>query len=110
MRQCLLLSNFHPQENANLDQSQLCVAKGLVIDRLQKVSIGHAVMKSRFCRASYGFLHKEEYNPEANRHLGRNPVRDPLDGRYYVDDMIKWVVKKVSILALYQHQYQRFER
>ena len=67
------------------------------MDRLQKVGIGHAVMKSRFCRASYGFLHKEEYNPEVSRHLGQHPVLDRLDGKYYVYDMIKWVVKKVSI-------------
>lgn len=76
----------------NLRISQLCVAKGLVIDRIQKLKSGKAVLKGRVCRASYGLEAMVLYDEK--KHVGQ-PVTKSVDGKNYATNQIEWIIKKV---------------
>jgi len=73
--------------------SQLAVVKGLVIDRIQKLKSGTAVLKGRMCRNSYGIKDYVPYHED--QHIGQ-PVFTDLDGTLCVDDQIFWAIKKVK--------------
>ena len=74
---------------------QLAVCKGIVADRVRKLKAGKAVLRSRCCRASYGTLHKEEYDQSKPHHVGRPITVDPLNGKSYVTRSIDWFIKQV---------------
>lgn len=74
--------------------SQLAVVKGLVIDRVQKLKSGKAVLGRRICRASYGIEMSVRYNKD--EHIGRSVYRD-LDGELWVKGQIDWMIKKVRL-------------
>ena len=76
--------------------SQLAVVHGLVMDRVQTISRGAAVFKERCCRASYGVLCLEEYNPNNPAHVSSKMTIDPRDGKRWAEDQIDWFVKQVS--------------
>lgn len=80
----------------NVLNSQLAVMKGLVIDRLRKIETGQPVLRIRRARVSYGILSAVPYDPKI--HDGEDIVTDPVDGRQYANNMIKWIIKKVSSL------------
>jgi hypothetical protein len=72
---------------------QLAVVKGLVVDRLQRETAGHSAMVTRCPRASYGVKCRQLYRKAF--HKGQRPVRDPIDGKKYVENQIMWLIKKV---------------
>ncbi|KAH6665116.1 hypothetical protein B0J14DRAFT_492708 [Halenospora varia] len=74
------------------DDPQLAVMKGLVIDRLRKIETGQPVLRIRRARVSYGILSAVPYDPKI--HDGEDIVTDPVDGRQYANNMIKWIIKK----------------
>jgi hypothetical protein len=75
--------------------SQLAVVKGVVADRIQKLTLGPSIMGKRCCRASYGMVCMELYN--RTKHVGLPTWTDPLDKKVYVLDQIDWFVKKVGV-------------
>ena len=85
----LSVSNFHVKR-------QLAVIQGLVMDRIQGLSGGNEVFSERCCRLSYGVICMEEHNPSLPRHIGQPIVKDPRDGKTWVDNQIKWFVKQVG--------------
>ncbi len=51
----------------------------------------------RITQSSYGFEITEEYSKETiPAHANVKPTKDPLDGISYVDNVIDWVIIKVS--------------
>jgi len=60
---------------------------------MQKLQGGKAVLASRICRQSLGIICKMLYNP--NVHLGQTTIKDPIDGKRYVDRQIDWLIKAV---------------
>ncbi|KAF2672742.1 hypothetical protein BT63DRAFT_436614 [Microthyrium microscopicum] len=76
-------------------EPQLAVAKGVVHDRVRKVSSGQGVLNWRCARASYGTLCKIEYDQSNPNHRGAvTPTLDPLDGKMYVTQAIEWFIRK----------------
>jgi hypothetical protein len=71
------------------------VAKGLVIDRVQKLTKGQAVYTGKCCRVSYGVLVRERY--DSIRHRGEYVTKDPLDGIKWAEEQIDWLIKEVSL-------------
>ena len=84
---------------------QLAVCKGLVADRVRKLKAGQAVLKWRCCRASYGIVCAEIYNPKNPEHIGRKTRRDPKDGKIYLQKVISWFIKKVGRPIKYERQW-----
>ncbi|KAI5795049.1 hypothetical protein EDC01DRAFT_629803 [Geopyxis carbonaria] len=74
-------------------EPQLAVCKGLVIDRMLRLSTGTVVI-SRLSRASYGILYNEKFNKV--KHRGQSPQIDPIDGKYYAMDQIRWLIDQGS--------------
>jgi hypothetical protein len=74
---------------------QLAVCKGIVSDRVRKLSSGKAVLGWRCARASYGTLCKIRFNKENQQHIGRATRRDIHDGKDYIHDTIAWFIRKV---------------
>ena len=57
-------------------------------------SLKSIVFKERCCRLSYGILYREEYDPEYNpTYIGQNVVRNPYDGKLWVEGQIDWFLK-----------------
>ena len=78
------------------ENSQLAVVQGLVLERSQVTSLGAMVFKGRCCRLSYGVLCREEYDPNDNpTHIGQRILQSPLDGKYWVEGQIDWLLKQV---------------
>ncbi|KAF1810891.1 hypothetical protein P152DRAFT_400506 [Eremomyces bilateralis CBS 781.70] len=89
---------------------QLAVCKGLVADRIAKLSSGKSILGWRCCRASYGTKCKVLYNPENPQHHNRQTVRDALDDKLYLHDTVEWFIKKgdpVSIDRPIIHNFRR---
>ena len=82
-------------------EPQLVVCKGIVADRVQKLKSGRSVLGWRCCRASYGTLCKELYNPQNPQHFGQRTLKDPLDGKLYVNNCISWFIKQVTELQIH---------
>ena len=83
----------HDVNFADFDSSQLAVFKGVIIDRVQRLKAGRAVLKSRKSRASYGVGIRRPY--DAHKHVGQACIKG-LDGRLYVCNQIGWITRKVS--------------
>ncbi|KAL9074642.1 MAG: hypothetical protein Q9157_004316 [Trypethelium eluteriae] len=107
-------SELHP--NAQFMQvriapdPQLAVCKGLVADRLRKLTVGRSVLGWRCCRASYGIVCKELYDKHKPSHVGREIRKDSRDGKTYVLRSVEWFVKKgepVSIDRPIEHDFMR---
>lgn len=45
--------------------------------------------------SSYGFLLIEEYHPGLRGHQAASPRPNHLDGKKYVHDCLRWLIKKV---------------
>ncbi|KAJ4293692.1 hypothetical protein N0V90_008976 [Kalmusia sp. IMI 367209] len=73
---------------------QLAVCKGLVADRIRKLITSHSVLGWRCCRSSYGTMCKIAYDKKNPEHVGKQLVRDPLNGKMYIMQAIAWFVKK----------------
>ncbi|KAL8365366.1 hypothetical protein RB595_004255 [Gaeumannomyces hyphopodioides] len=89
----------HPRaEGAGIllcEDPQLVVVRGLLFDR-QQAARRKPVLAGRIARASYGIVVKEPYDPEIHRHiiLDEDLVTDPLDGKKYASNQIKWLIRK----------------
>jgi len=89
-------------------EPQLAVVKGIVVDRLQRVSHGQSALSTRCCRASYGIVCRQPY--DKGRHKGQPPIKDPINGEKYVEDQINWLVKQGEVLPVdrpIQHDFYR---
>lgn len=72
---------------------QLAVVKGLVINKLQKISRGRSVLRSRCCRASYGIVCDTPWKKYL--HTDQIRVKNPYDRKYYATNQIHWLVRQV---------------
>ncbi|GAW14132.1 hypothetical protein ANO14919_035260 [Xylariales sp. No.14919] len=77
---------------AEADEPQLAVAKGLVLDRMHMAKLGKAALRVRKARASYGVVTRERYDKRS--HSGKQPTVSTLDGELWIEDEIKWVIRK----------------
>jgi hypothetical protein len=77
-----ILKASHPQE---------VVAKGLVINRLQKMKIGTSVLTSRISVNSVGLVTDVLYNPA--KHINAK-VHKALNGQKYADNAINWLIRE----------------
>ena len=66
------------------------------MDRVQTISRGAAIFKERCCRASYGVLCLEKYDPQNPAHLRSKRLVDPRDGKSWAEDQIDWFIKQVG--------------
>lgn len=74
---------------------QLAVCKGIVADRVYKLTAGSSILKSRCCRASYGTLCRELYDKHNRHHIGRSTTTDEVTQKLYVTQSVTWFIKKV---------------
>jgi len=101
LRYAFGMSQFYCAQNIQIHvapEPQLAVCKGIVSDRLRKLQSGKAVLEWRCARASYGTLCKILYDKRNPDHVSRGSFRDPLNGKYYINNAIVWFVKKVCDL------------
>lgn len=76
---------------------QLVVVKGLVINKLQKISRGRSVLRSRCCRASYGIVCNTPW--DKYHHKGQIPVKNIYDRKNYATNQIRWLVKQACSIT-----------
>lgn len=89
---------------------QLAVCKGLVSDRIRKILTSHSVLGWRCCRASYGTVCTIAYDKKNPEHQGKELVRDPMNGKFYIAQSIAWFVKKgepVSVDRPIEHSFAK---
>lgn len=87
---------------------QLAVCKGLVAERVSRIRSGVSILKWRRCRASYGIIHKEVYNPNNPHHICRPIVKDATSGLRFVTQSVNWFIRKVySLIIIF---WQRFSK
>ncbi|KAF2841345.1 hypothetical protein M501DRAFT_1029446 [Patellaria atrata CBS 101060] len=73
---------------------QLAVCKGIVVDRLRKFHVGHAVIGWRCARASYGTICKVPYDKNNPDHANVPTQKDSMTGKLYVANAIAWFIRK----------------
>ena len=66
---------------------------GLVLKRTQAIQYQQEVFAERCCRASYGVLIKEIYDPQV--HLSEDTKKDPHDNKVWAINQIDWLIKQV---------------
>jgi hypothetical protein len=81
-----ILKAEHPQE---------VVAKGLVINRLQKMKIGTSVLTSRISVNSVGLVTDILYNPAKHTNA---KVHRALNGQKYASNAISWLIREGDAL------------
>ncbi|KAF2760339.1 hypothetical protein EJ05DRAFT_280146 [Pseudovirgaria hyperparasitica] len=89
---------------------QLAVCKGMIVNRVQKLRSNKSPIGIRCCRASYGSLCKELYNPNYAAHANIPSEIDPLNGKEYVVNVVEWYIKKgepIDADAPMMKQYKR---
>jgi len=91
-------------------EPQLAVCKGVAADRVRKVKGGEAILGWRCCRASYGTICKILYDKNNPEHHGRPTYRDPLNGKYYINQAIAWFIKKGEPLDVDTPLIHKFSR
>ncbi|KAH7007838.1 hypothetical protein B0J12DRAFT_753154 [Macrophomina phaseolina] len=76
------------------ENPQLVVCNGLVLDRIQELRSPskQPVIRERFCRASYGIVCRERYDPK--KHINAIVVKDARDGQKWAQDRIEWLIKR----------------
>lgn len=85
-------------------EPRLAVAKGLVMDRRQKLVTGASALKTRIARASYGILCREPHNPEV--HVGEEVEFDQyIKGKRWAKNQIEWFIRKVSNSRVREGQF-----
>jgi hypothetical protein len=75
-------------------EPQLCVCRGLVQDRIRRLSSGVGVLGWRCSRASYGTICKMPYEAGNQSHAGRQITKDPYTGKLYLINAIEWFIYK----------------
>jgi hypothetical protein len=73
---------------------QLVVSRGIILDRMRKLTAGKAVLGWRCCRASYGIVAKEVYRRKNPNHADLPRVRDEVNGKEYIENVVAWLIKK----------------
>ena len=71
------------------------MVKGPVIDRIQKLRSGRAVLNNRICRASYALSLDLPY--DSKKHKGQE-VYKHYDGVVYARNHMDWMIRKVCHL------------
>lgn len=88
------LPNAHSITVRVAPDPQLAVCKGIVADRVRKLLTSQSVLGWRCCRASYGTMCKIQYDKKNPDHVGKELIRDPLNGKQYITQAIAWFVRK----------------
>ncbi|KAL4914331.1 hypothetical protein BDW62DRAFT_145246 [Aspergillus aurantiobrunneus] len=73
-----------------VEEPQLAVVHGLVLDRIQQLRQGVVMFGSRCSPVSYGIVCDIIYDPE--KHLGERVRRDPRDDNLYAVDQVEWLI------------------
>ncbi|KAL4898880.1 hypothetical protein BDW74DRAFT_126341 [Aspergillus multicolor] len=73
-----------------VEEPQLAVVHGLVLDRMQQLKKGVVMFGSRCSPVSYGIICDLIYDPE--KHLGEPVRRDPRDDNLYAIDQVEWLI------------------
>ena len=91
------LSTFPSARNMQVSvapEPQLAVCRGIVHDRVRKLSSGTGVLGWRCSRASYGTVCKMLYDQRNPSHAGRQVIRDQYNGKMYLINAIEWFIYK----------------
>jgi hypothetical protein len=91
------LSTFPSARNIQVHvapEPQLSVCKGIVMDRVRKLSSGTGVLGWRCSRGSFGTICKMPYDPRNPSHAGRQVIRDQYNGKMYLINAIEWFIYK----------------
>ncbi|KAF2497224.1 hypothetical protein BU16DRAFT_617235 [Lophium mytilinum] len=105
-----------PHSNANGMQvriapdPQLAVCKGLVADRVRKLTTNQSVLGWRCCRASYGTICKILYNKKNPEHVGKPTIKDPINNKLYISQAVAWFIKKGEPVSVDQPIIHNFLR
>lgn len=75
-----------------INDPQLAVARGLVMDRVQKLKGGTGIYSGKCSRVSYGVLCRLPYDKVLHR--GEPVEVDPLDKQKWAVEQIDWLVKE----------------
>lgn len=75
-----------------VNEPQLAVARGLVMDRVQKLKGGVGIYSGKCSRVSYGVLCRQPY--DRTLHRGEVIEIDPLDKRKWATEQIDWLIKE----------------
>ncbi|KKK15548.1 hypothetical protein ARAM_004684 [Aspergillus rambellii] len=77
-------------EILTVDEPQLAVVQGQVINRIQEIKHGATALQSLYTRNSYGVICDQLYDPE--KHVGQ-PVRyDERNKKRYAVQQIEWLI------------------
>jgi hypothetical protein len=89
---------------------QLAVCKGLVADRVRKLTTNQSILGWRCCRASYGTICKIQYNKKNPEHIGKPTMKDPINNKLYITQAVAWFIKKGEPVAVDQPIIHNFVR
>ncbi|KAJ5888612.1 hypothetical protein N7495_008653 [Penicillium taxi] len=89
-----IMSN--PIEVLTVDEPQLAVVQGLVLNRKQQLQQGSHTIHSLFSRVSYGVICDQLYDP--SRHTGETVRHDKWDKKIYATQQIDWIVKQGQLV------------
>jgi len=89
---------------------QLAVCKGLVADRVRKLTTNQSILGWRCCRASYGTICKILYNKKNPEHIGKPVTKDPINNKLYITQAVAWFIKKGEAVSVDQPIIHNFVR
>lgn len=92
------------------DEPQLAVCRGLVIDRMQRITTMRNVLTGRICPASYGVLCDMPYDKNNRQHVGQDVYKHAIFGVPYVRNQVKWMIKKGQVIDVDNHIAHKFTR
>ncbi|KAL4791466.1 hypothetical protein BDV19DRAFT_370441 [Aspergillus venezuelensis] len=75
-----------------VEEPQLAVVHGLLLDRIQQLKQGVMMFESRCSPVSYGIVCDLLYDPA--KHVGERVRRDPRDDNLYAVDQVEWIIIK----------------
>ncbi|KAK0671434.1 hypothetical protein QBC41DRAFT_344684 [Cercophora samala] len=74
-------------------EPQLVIVKGLLLEQT------NSILRTRIARANYGLITSSRYSKKNADHFGQAIRCDIFDGKSYVDDQIRWIVKRGEKIA-----------
>ncbi|KAK7908543.1 hypothetical protein PG985_015846 [Apiospora marii] len=82
----------------SLDLPQLCVCKGLVIDRIEKMKLGKSSFSKLCARVSLGVLKREKYNSmKASHRRAKKEERTEIKNKQEVVPFVEWCINRTHI-------------
>jgi len=86
------------------------VCKGLVIDHMHRIRYDKSFIATRPSHASYGILGYELYDRDGEKHLEQSRVKNPLDGKLYVENKVDWLIHTGQKITEGKHTTRTYSR